>query len=106
MYVWGGGHRGTDPVSDLSLHVLDVKSARWSRFRLKGFNLPLDDQFQTECCLGEVPAARHGHVCAVVRGKLYLHGGMAGSEIFADLYRIDLTDHKSVDKKATKMNFS
>lgn len=79
MYVWGGGHRGTDPVSDLSLHVLDVKSARWSRFRLKG----------------EVPAARHGHVCAVVRGKLYLHGGMAGSEIFADLYRIDLTDHKS-----------
>ena len=39
---------------------------------------------------GRPPSPRQGHTCAVVGNRLFVHGGMAGSDIFGDLYVLDL----------------
>lgn len=41
------------------------------------------------------PSPRQGHVVAVVGSRLYVHGGMAGQEIFSDLHCLDLGMHCS-----------
>lgn len=79
MYIFSGGHQGADPVSDLALHVFDTAANAWTNQTLKG----------------DTPSARHGHVMAVIGSKLFLHGGMAGSVFYDDLFVVDLSSFKS-----------
>jgi hypothetical protein len=39
---------------------------------------------------GEHPKVRHGHVMVAVKNSIYLHGGMAGTEIFGDLWKLTI----------------
>lgn len=36
------------------------------------------------------PACRHGHVMVAVENTIYLHGGMAGTAFFGDLWKLTL----------------
>ncbi|KAG9461884.1 hypothetical protein GDO78_015470, partial [Eleutherodactylus coqui] len=38
---------------------------------------------------GDPPKPRHGHTITAVGSKLFIHGGMAGSSFFSDLFCID-----------------
>lgn len=39
---------------------------------------------------GDCPKARHGHVMIAVKHSIYMHGGMAGTEIFGDLWKLTI----------------
>lgn len=85
MYVYSGGFQGADPVPDNALHVFCSQNRRWCNHDL----------------IGEGPSPRHGHVMVVVDSKLYIHGGMAGSAFYEDLFVIDLTSFKCLKLKKT-----
>jgi len=36
LYVWGGGKQGSEPVSDVQLHVFDAATKSWKQPTLKG----------------------------------------------------------------------
>ncbi|XP_072177372.1 rab9 effector protein with kelch motifs-like [Diadema setosum] len=74
LYVFAGGLQGPDPVGDTQIHVYDADTIEWSQ-------LP---------SAGKVPPARHGHVMALCEGKIYVHGGMAGSTIYSDMHEYSL----------------
>ena len=38
---------------------------------------------------GASPNCRHGHVMVAVKNSLYIHGGMAGTEIYPDLWKLE-----------------
>ena len=38
---------------------------------------------------GSPPCARHGHVSVAVGKDIYIHGGMAGTSIFDDVYKFN-----------------
>ena len=38
---------------------------------------------------GSPPCSRHGHVSVTVGTDIYIHGGMAGTDMFDDLYKFD-----------------
>ena len=38
---------------------------------------------------GSPPCSRHGHVSVAVGTDIYVHGGMAGTDMFDDLYRFN-----------------
>ncbi|XP_061911264.1 rab9 effector protein with kelch motifs [Entelurus aequoreus] len=73
LYVFAGGEAGASPVSDNKLHVFDTVSSTWT---------------QPET-YGAQPAARHGHVTVAAGSKIYIHGGMAGDELYDDMYSLD-----------------
>ncbi|KAM6296954.1 rab9 effector protein with kelch motifs [Aegotheles albertisi] len=85
LYVFGGGHRGAEPVQDQRLHVLDTATLTWS-------------QPDTQ---GDPPSPRHGHVVAAVGTKLFIHGGLAGDTFYNDLFCIDTSDMRWVKIAAT-----
>ncbi|KAK0065875.1 rab9 effector protein with kelch motifs [Biomphalaria pfeifferi] len=74
VYFYSGGHSGQDPVGDRRVHCLDTVSMTWS----------------TLAPQGESPKPRHGHIMVAIKNKIYLHGGMAGSTFYDDLYVLDL----------------
>uniref|UniRef100_H2YM55 Rab9 effector protein with kelch motifs n=1 Tax=Ciona savignyi TaxID=51511 RepID=H2YM55_CIOSA len=76
LYIWGGGHKGPNPVPDLQLHVFNGKTETWSQPKVTG----------------KLPSARHGHVMCVVGSQLYIHGGMAGTTFHKDLHAFSLSD--------------
>ena len=39
---------------------------------------------------GVRPKVRHGHVMIAVKNGIYLHGGMAGTENFGDLWKLTI----------------
>lgn len=39
---------------------------------------------------GSHPASRHGHVMVAIENNLYVHGGMAGTKIFADIWQLKI----------------
>nr|XP_039268948.1 rab9 effector protein with kelch motifs-like [Styela clava]XP_039268949.1 rab9 effector protein with kelch motifs-like [Styela clava] len=78
MYIFGGGHLGADPVSDLKLHVFDATNKAWSQPELQG----------------DVPTPRHGHIMVVVDSTLFIHGGMAGTNFHGDMFAIDLKNFR------------
>lgn len=53
-------------------------------------NLPAPLEWSCPTTSGAAPAPRQGHILAVVGSKLFVHGGMAGQEIFSDLHTLDL----------------
>ncbi|XP_068104294.1 rab9 effector protein with kelch motifs isoform X2 [Hyperolius riggenbachi] len=73
LFVFGGGEKGADPVVDQRLHVFDADNLTWTQPETSG--VP--------------PKPRHGHILVAVGTKLYVHGGMAGSTFFKDLFCID-----------------
>lgn len=66
FFVFGGGEKGAEPVTDNKLHVFDTPSLTWTQ--------PVTS--------GDPPTARHGHIITAVGTKLFIHGGMAGSLFF------------------------
>ncbi|KAM4695999.1 rab9 effector protein with kelch motifs [Rhinophrynus dorsalis] len=78
LYVFGGGDKGAEPVSDTRLYVYDAATMTWTQ--------PLTS--------GDPPQPRHGHVIVAVGTKLFVHGGMAGSKFFSDLFSIDTNTMK------------
>ena len=38
---------------------------------------------------GSPPCSRHGHVSVAVGTDIYIHGGMAGTDMFDDLYKFN-----------------
>lgn len=85
MYIFGGGHLGADPVSDLRLHVFDATNKTWTQPDLQG----------------DLPTARHGHVMVVVDSMLYIHGGMAGTTFYEDMFAIDLKNFRCTKISST-----
>lgn len=83
MFIYSGGFQGADPVPDQTLHVFCSKDKRWSKHDL----------------IGEAPSPRHGHVMVVMGSKLYIHGGMAGTNFYDDLFVIDLSSFKCLKLK-------
>ncbi|KAM4665203.1 rab9 effector protein with kelch motifs isoform 2-T2 [Discoglossus pictus] len=73
LYVFGGGEKMSDPVSDSKLHLFDSATMTWT-------------QPQTT---GDAPKPRHGHALAAIGSKLYVHGGMEGEAFFSDMFCID-----------------
>lgn len=53
-------------------------------------------EWSTPVTSGSSPSPRQGHVAAVVGSKLFIHGGMAGQDIFSDLHCLDLGNVRSV----------
>ncbi len=47
-----------------------------------------ENQWSQPVVNGEYPKVRHGHVMIAVKNNIYLHGGMAGTEIFGDLWKL------------------
>uniref|UniRef100_A0A670ZC02 Rab9 effector protein with kelch motifs n=1 Tax=Pseudonaja textilis TaxID=8673 RepID=A0A670ZC02_PSETE len=78
LYVFGGGHKGVDPVQDQQLHVFDSATLTWSQPEV----------------YGQPPAPRHGHVVVAVENRLFVHGGLAGDTFYDDLFSIDIKDLK------------
>lgn len=73
LIIFGGGHNGADPVEDNAIHVFE----------------PLSNTWTTPTTEGKAPSTRQGHVMVAIGNKVYLHGGMAGSVFFDDLYIFD-----------------
>ncbi|XP_063287122.1 rab9 effector protein with kelch motifs isoform X1 [Pelobates fuscus] len=73
LYVFSGGEKGAEPVQDTRLHEYDAASMTWTQ----------------PTTFGNPPAPRHGHVTVAVGTKLFIHGGMAGSAFFDDMFCID-----------------
>lgn len=73
LYVFGGGLSGPDPIPDTNVHVFDAEENSWSQPEVTG----------------SPPCSRHGHVSVAVGTDIYIHGGMAGTDIFDDLYKFD-----------------
>ncbi|XP_066445355.1 rab9 effector protein with kelch motifs-like [Eleutherodactylus coqui] len=85
FYVFGGGEKGAEPAADNKLHVFDTVSLTWMQ--------PVTS--------GDPPKPRHGHTITAVGSKLFIHGGMAGSSFFSDLFCID-TDTMAWEQLRTK----
>lgn len=77
FYVFGGGLSGPDPVPDTTLHVFNAEDKSWSQPEVSG----------------SPPCSRHGHVSITVGTDIYIHGGMAGTDMFDDLYKFDTVNH-------------
>lgn len=74
LYIFGGGQSGAEPVEDDTLYVYDAKESSWSQPSVSGPG----------------PESRHGHVMVTVKNDIYVHGGMAGTKIFADLWKLSI----------------
>ncbi|KFQ93072.1 Rab9 effector protein with kelch motifs, partial [Nipponia nippon] len=85
LYVFGGGDKGAEPVTDQRLHVFDTATLTWSQPDTRG----------------DPPSPRHGHVVVAVGTKLFIHGGLAGDIFYNDLFCIDITDMRWVKIPAT-----
>ncbi|NWI54591.1 RABEK protein, partial [Calyptomena viridis] len=85
LFVFGGGHKGAEPVRDQQLHVFDTATLTWS-------------QPDTQ---GDPPSPRHGHAVVAVGTKLFIHGGLAGDVFHNDLFCIDTSDMRWVEIPAT-----
>ncbi|KAF7237273.1 Rab9 effector protein with kelch motifs [Varanus komodoensis] len=118
LYVFGGGEKGVDPVLDQKLHVFDSGArSGWKRGRgllqraYSGREEPNSCTNSSPMLAtlswsqpqvrGRPPAARHGHVMVAVQNRLFLHGGLAGSTLYDDLFSIDTTDMEWVAMAAT-----
>lgn len=77
FYVFGGGLSGPDPVPDTAIHVFNAEDNSWSQPDISG----------------SPPCSRHGHVSVAVETDIYIHGGMAGTNIYDDLYRFNTVNH-------------
>ena len=40
---------------------------------------------------GPGPQPRHGHVMVAVENSVFIHGGMAGTNIFGDLWQLKIS---------------
>ncbi|KAJ1853880.1 hypothetical protein LPJ73_002565 [Coemansia sp. RSA 2703] len=69
------GHDGSDYSSQVLMLKLDT--LRW----------------ETRTIYGTAPVPRGYHACALHDGRLYLHGGYNGQEVFDDLYTLDLSSY-------------
>ncbi|XP_071430252.1 rab9 effector protein with kelch motifs isoform X2 [Pithys albifrons albifrons] len=85
LFVFGGGHRGAEPVRDQRLHVFDTATLTWS-------------QPDTH---GDPPSPRHGHAVVALGTRLYIHGGLAGGAFYNDLFCIDTDDMRWVKVPAS-----
>ncbi|PKU36657.1 rab9 effector protein with kelch hypothetical protein [Limosa lapponica baueri] len=85
LYVFGGGDKGAEPITDQRLHVFDTASLTWS-------------QPDTH---GDPPSPRQGHVVVAVGTKLFVHGGLAGDVFYNDLFCLDTNDMRWVKILAT-----
>ncbi|OCT67164.1 hypothetical protein XELAEV_18038446mg [Xenopus laevis] len=85
LYVFGGGEKGAEPVADTNLYIYDTATMTWTQ--------PVTS--------GDPPQARHGHVLTALGTKLFVHGGMAGSTFFKDMFCID-TDTMKWERLKTK----
>ena len=74
LLVYSGGHTGADPVGDRQVHCFDASREAWSVLTLRG----------------DSPKPRHGHAMVAVGGKVFVHGGMAGSTFYDDLHVLDV----------------
>lgn len=77
FYVFGGGLSGPDPVPDTTVHVFNAEDDSWSQPDVSG----------------SPPCARHGHVSVAVGTDIYIHGGMAGTDMFDDVYKFNTVSH-------------
>ncbi|KAM9326554.1 rab9 effector protein with kelch motifs [Gastrophryne carolinensis] len=73
LFVFGGGEKQADPVADNKLHVFDTANQTWTQPKTTG----------------EPPNPRHGHIIVAVESKIFIHGGMAGSTFFCDMFCLD-----------------
>ncbi|KAM3911943.1 rab9 effector protein with kelch motifs [Leptodactylus fuscus] len=85
FYVFGGGEKGAEPAADNKLHVFDTTNLTWTQ--------PVTS--------GDPPKPRHGHIITAIGTKLFIHGGMAGSTFFSDMFCID-TDTMKWEQLKTK----
>ncbi|KAJ1646140.1 hypothetical protein LPJ64_002332 [Coemansia asiatica] len=69
------GHDGSDYSSQVLMLKLDT--LRW----------------ETRTIYGSAPAPRGYHACTLHDGRLFLHGGYNGQEVFDDLYTLDLSSY-------------
>ncbi|EDO49239.1 predicted protein [Nematostella vectensis] len=81
LFVFGGGHKGADPVDDNQMHVYNAETDSWSQLTTSG----------------EQPCCRHGHIMVAIGTSIFLHGGMAGSDMFDDLFQFN-TENNSWTK--------
>ena len=80
----------------IHLHIWNLLDL-WCNFLIAAFftvcfHLSASDAARWMCppTSGKPPCPRQGHACAVVGNRLFVHGGMAGAEIFGDLHVLDL----------------
>ncbi|KAJ1894837.1 hypothetical protein LPJ66_004947 [Kickxella alabastrina] len=69
------GHDGSDYSSQVLMLKLDT--LRW----------------ETRMIYGSAPIPRGYHACALHDGRLFLHGGYNGQEVFDDLYTLELSSY-------------
>ncbi|KAJ1805658.1 hypothetical protein LPJ56_006510 [Coemansia sp. RSA 2599] len=69
------GHDGSDYSNQVLMLKLDT--LRW----------------ETRTIYGSAPAPRGYHACTLHDGRLFLHGGYNGQEVFDDLYTLDLSSY-------------
>lgn len=78
LYIFGGGEAGQEPVSDASLHRLDLEKWAWSTVDIEG----------------SAPTSRQGHSLRACGTKLYLFGGMGSQTFYDDLWVFDTVSNE------------
>ncbi|KAJ2343682.1 hypothetical protein GGH92_004809 [Coemansia sp. RSA 2673] len=69
------GHDGADYSSQVLMLKLDT--LRW----------------ETRAIYGSAPIPRGYHACALHDGRLFLHGGYNGQEVFDDMFMLELSSY-------------
>lgn len=87
FFVYGGGHCGSDPVTDRQVHTFDTKTHTWETLNVKG----------------DSPKPRHGHVVVAMDNKVFVHGGMSGPNFYNDLHMLNLDKLTWSDVKRKKV---
>ena len=66
---------------------------KWSIFKQNNnivlFACAEDNSWSQPEVKGSPPCSRHGHVSVAIGTDIYVHGGMAGTDMFDDLYRFN-----------------
>ena len=119
VYFFSGGHCGSEPVADRSLHCLDTECWTWTALTPKG-NVPKarhghllvaavpssvesgdcnQERTQNGCSSNGVRSGKGNETSAdrsrnnnpaAHNARIYMHGGMSGSTFFDDLHVFDV----------------
>lgn len=74
LVVFGGGECGVQPASKVGPYVFTISKGVW----------------EAPPTTGPAPAPTQGHTCACVGRKMYVYGGMSGSDFHSSLHIVDL----------------
>ena len=81
LVVFGGGECGVQPARQVGPYVFTVSKGAW----------------EAPPTTGQAPPPTQGHTCACVGRKMYVYGGMTGSDFHSSLHILHLGEGLRID---------